>query len=402
MQLFRKFFEAAAAEAPAASAAPVIDLAALAASSGRLVQPREGQEPLIRERKQAEPPVQQATPVTTNVPSKPGPATQESQPPAAAKTEVKPQTEAAPAHTASWQEVLKQQQPDTIFKELGYGEPLAKFLNGRKDLDPKMLAFIDHWEKNNGDISKYVSALSTDYSKMPPEEVMRHHLREQYPEFDAKQLDTLYKLKVIDRYKLDAQNYSEDEVASGQIELLADAKPIRNQLMQSQNEFILPKPEPKVQQAELQQQQAQQDLEAYKSQLLGNDYTKKLFENKKLVIGEGEDAYSKDIDPQALVDTLLFPEKWVSNFYTATKMPDGTIEYKQDIEKQMLIAEFAKDPKGFLKDFAKHFKTLGAEKAVAPIENAKPPDGSQPAKTDVMPTDPAAAAAKFGRYNPGD
>lgn len=405
MQLFRKFFETDAppAAAPASATQPV-DLASLAASSGRFVQPREGQEPLIRERKQAEPPASQAAPVTTNAPSKTGTATQESQPPAAAKPDVKPQTEVAPAPAVSWQEVLKQQQPDTILKELGYGESLAKFLNGRKDLDPKVLGFIDHWEKNNGVDSKYLAALSTDYSKMPPEEVMRHHLKEQYPELDGKQLDRLYKLKVTDRYKLDPVNYSEEEVSDGQIELMADAKPIRAQLIQSQQDYILPKPEPKAPQTDLQaqkEQEAQQNLEAYNAQLMGNDYTKKIFENKKLAIGEGEDAYLKDVDPQALVDSLLYPDKWVANFYTAITMPDGKIEYKPDIEKQILIAAFSKDPKGFLKDYAKHFKDLGGKSAIAPIDNAKPPEGQQPAKTEVMPTDPAAAAAKFGRYNPG-
>lgn len=397
MFTYTKFFDAQVAEPPAGGAAPSI--AALMAKSGTLSTGNEGVIPSINIETKNEPtPAKEPAPAIANAAKESGTAS--SNPPIEAKPTATPQTEPVVSQP-SWQEVLKTQQPDTIFKELGYGEPLAKFLNGRKDIDPKMLSLIDHWEKNNGDIKPYLAALSTDFGKMPPEEVMRHHLREQYPELDAKQLDRLYKLKVVDRYKLDPQNYSEEEVADGQIELLADVKEVRNKLIQSQTDFLLPKPEPKTAEAEQFEQQRKADFEAYRSQLTDDPYTKKIFENKKLTIGEGDDAYSADIDPQSVVDSLLNPDKWVSNFYTAVTKPDGKVEYQPDIEKQILIASFAKDPKGFLKDYAKYFKSLGGKSAIESIDNAKPVTTTATAHAEVETSNPAAAAAKRGKLTRG-
>lgn len=385
---FRKFYDV---DAPA-EAAP--SLASLMAKEGKLTTGNQDDGPIhTTERKEAPP-----------APATPAPATDA---PNAAKatpatplqkkedTPAPPQT-AAPAPPPTLQEVLKQHQPKAILKELGFDERLADL----HEMDPKIWGLLNHW-KSKGDIKPYLQALDTDFQKMSPEEVMRYQLRTQYPELDAKQLDTLYKIKVTQRYKLDPQLYSEDEAAEGQVELLADVKPIREALSKQQQEYLMPPPpEPKaaVSEADLLKQQQQQGLEVYKSQINEANFTKDLQKNKYLTIGEGDEQYKWPVDPETVLDLLYDNEKWTRSHFTVVNEPDGSVSYVPDVEKQIMVAAFLNDPKGFIRDIGKHFKSLGAKSVNDLLENARPADAGTPATADKTPANPAAAAARQGRF----
>jgi len=389
----RKFYDI---DAPA-EVAP--NLAAVMAKSGVLRQPGDdGPVPSINTTEKKEEP----TPAT---PSTPAPATE------TPKAEAKPSTPtpkkeepAATPHTEppqpvipTWQEVLKSQQPSAILKELGFDERLADL----KDLDPKVLGLLHHY-KSNGNVRQYLAALDTDFQKMAPEEVMRHHLREQNPELDAKQLDRLYKLKVIDRYKLDPQLYSEDEYEDGKIELMADVKAIRTQLTTEQQKYLLPAaPEPKPAVPDPQEQQRQQEREAYQSFVNDNPYIRGVLADKKMTFGEGDDKFSYPVDPNNLLEVLFDQNKWGEHMFIKQDKPDGSTQFVPDVEKQALIAMIAIHGKDFLTQYAKHYKSLGGQKAIEPIENAKPKDPGAPAKAEIENMSPAAAAAKRGRLVSG-
>ena len=398
----RKFYDVDAPEAPAAVAGP-IDLAAIMAKSGVLTSPdRQVEIPKINtsetkeEPKSANPaspaPATESKPAAKAEPSSPSPSKE----PAVAA----PQT-AEPVKVPTWQEVLKSEQPDAIFKELGLDEKVVSLSKKIKD-NPKMAAFFDHWETTNGDYKPYLEALNTDYQKMPPEEVMKRQLQKEYPELDAKQLDTLYKIKVTNRYKLDEVIYSEEEVADGRIELLADVKPIRAALAAEQEKYLLPKPpEPKAAGPDLQAQQRQQEVEAYKASIVDSPYTKTVMSNKYLSIGEGADVYNLPVDPASTLDILLDADKSALSLFIVEDLPDGTKKYTPDVEKQWFVGEAMKDHKGLIRKLATHFKSIGGKAAIDPIENAKPPGAGTAAHAEVETTDPAAAAAKRGRLVPG-
>jgi len=398
MRLFYKFYDT---DAPADQGVATNSggIASLMAKSGVLRHlGDDGPVPSINTTKKEETQPAPATPAPATDAAPAEKASESSKPPKETIKE-QPQT-VAPQPQPTWQEVLKSQQPKDILKELGYGDNLVNFLSGRKDLDAKMTGFFDHWERNEGNVEPYLRALTTDFTKMKPEDVMRYQLQVENPELDAKQLDRLYKLKVVDRYKLDPQLFSEEEVSDGQIELMADVKPIRTTLAAKHQELLFNKPEPKAPEVNNELQEQQQRIAAYKTYISEHPAVKALLTNKILSIGEGEDKFDYPVDPAAILDLLTDDQKWADSMYVKHQLPDGSTKAELDVEGQILLG-LLRTHKGFLSDFAKHYKTLGGSKAIAPIENAKPPASGEPAKSEVVESSPAAAAAKRGRLVPG-
>lgn len=400
MFTYKKYFDALTADTQAAPA-ETPSLASIMVKSGSFNSPgREGVIPSINTEKKEEP--QPATPATPALATEPTPAAQakpESPSPKQEPTPASPQI-ADPAKVPSWQEVLKTQQPDAIFKELGFDEKVLNLSSRLKD-KPEMVAFLDHWE-SKGEMKPYLDALNTDYQKMSPEEVMKHQLRAQNPELDAKQLDTLFKIKVTNRYKLDEQLYSEDEVAEGRIELLADAKPIRGMLAEEQKKFLLPTaPEPKPAGPDLQAEKWQQEITNYKSKYTEDPFIKDIQANKRITIGEGPEAFHYPVDPEALVNQLVNVEQWQDLLDNKVVNADGSTSFSPKVRTQALLSAIGRNETGFFKALETHYKSLGGKAAIEPIENAKPLGSATPAHAEVDTNNPVAAMAKKGRITMG-
>lgn len=394
-----KFFDTNAPDAGAASAAPSI--ASLMAKSGVV---NSSDTPVatpisIPEKKEE---TAQTAPATVPAESAKTEAPAAPVKPESPKPEetAKPQKEGT-AKVPSWQEVLKSQQPDTILKELGFDDKTVGFLKGKKGIDEKLLNFYSHWESNNGDVTKYLKELTTDYSKMPAEEVMRHQLREEYPKATEKQIDALFKKQVLDAYKIDPNLYTEEEVAEGRLLIEAIADKHRDKLVADQQNFLLPKPSEKTAEPDPQELARQQEVQEYQKYMQEHSYTKGLFTNNKITIGEGEEAFNYPINPTEISEILFDSNKWAENFFIANQLPDGSTKYLPDVEKQYLVAAIIKHGKSFLDEYAKHSRALGAKAAIEPLENAAPPSGGQPAKAEAAVNNPAAAMAKGGRIVSG-
>lgn len=299
---------------------------------------------------------------------------------------------------ADWQEVLRQQPDTEVFKALLGNDELADFVSGLKELDPKMVAFFKHWKENDGDVSQYVKEMSTDYSKMPAEEVMRHQLREEYPKASEQQLDILYRKKIVEQYNLDSVN--EDEAQEGRLLLEAEADKHRDRLVQKQSEYLLPKPPaPKAAepaQPDQQAIQAEKEKEAYRKSVTDSSLFKNVIATNKITLGEGEEAFNLPVESKDLTD-ILFENKLPEHLFI--QQEDGS--YVPDVEKHLLIAAIAKFGKTFLHKYAEHFKGLGGKAVVDPIENAKPPEGSRASLSEAAPKTAAEAMAKMGTLNPG-
>lgn len=389
----RFLYNIVATETAIETASPV-DITSIMAKSGRLTQPgNEGEIPKINttEKKEETQPASAPAPATANQAQSAEKGKPESPKPTEASAAAKPQTEAAPI-VPTWQEVLKQQQPNAILKELGYGDEMVNFLAEHKQLDPKMLGFIQHWQKT-GDAGPYLKALSTDYGKMAPEDVMRHQLQVQNPELDAKQLETLYRVKVTQRYKLDPALYSEEEVEEGRIELMADVKGIRQALTAEQQNYLIPKPAEVAKPAGPDpQEQRQQEITVYRQTIESDPYSQSVLTNNKLVLGKGDDQIEIPINAQILSSIIFDDKVW------AEKLAPGG---KLDAEKQWLIAGVADEGMAFIDKIAAKYKALGGKSAIAPIENASKPAAGAPAHAEVESKDPAAVMAKRGRVTRG-
>lgn len=314
--------------------------------------------------------------------------------PAPVETQAEPITPPQPAPIAEkpWQEVLKSQNPEAVFKELGVDYNTVNFA---KEVlaDQKMKGFYDTW-KNQGNVTEYLEALTTDYKAMPAEEVMRRDLRSKFPEMSKEEFDILYEDRVIDRYKLDPEKYSEEEVNRGKILLKADSTQIRESLIAKQNEKLLSTPQaqtdPRLAEFETQQAQQAKAIEEYNNYLKTDKYFEDFRSTKTLTIGEGENAFKYAVsDPDKTLSWLTDPEALAKSFET-----NG----QRDAAKKALIATFASDPYKFLEEHAKHYRSLGTANVVAEIQNASKP-GPQAAASEAQPATAAEAMSRNGRWS---
>lgn len=309
------------------------------------------------------------------------------------------------ATTTTWQESISQQPITEVLKAIGFNEGTVKLVSDLKELDPKMVNFLNVW-KDNGDVTAYLKELSTNYMEMPPEEVMRHQLRAEYPKATDKQFDVLYQKKIVEGYKLDPENFTEEEVEMGKLLLEAEADKYRDNFVTKQNEFLLPKPPepkeviPEVNQAELQREAG---IKAYKEAISNSDYTKSLQSSKAFSLGEGDEKFSYPIEPNELTDILFDDKKWAEGLFIKQPQADGSIKYAPDVEKQMLLAAVHVHGMKFLTEYAKHYRSLGAAQALSPIENASIPNHQQTTPfTQTQPKTNAEAMARGGRVVNGN
>lgn len=397
-QLFRKFFDTNAPESGAASATPSI--ASLMAKHGVFNNSETPvAAPINTENKETPAPASTATPATGTAQSAETGNSESLSSTEPKKEESKKEDD--PPKEVSWQEVLKSQQPDTILKELGFDEKTASFLKGKKGFDEKIINFITHWETNNGDVTRYLQELTTDYTKMPATEVMRHHLRREYPKATDKQIDVLYKKQVLDNYKLDSNLYTEDEVAEGQLLVEAVAEKHRDQFVSEQQQFLMPKPSQKEEGPDLEAQEAKSLFDSYSKTISEQSSIKELLSAKSLAVGEGDERYNFPVPfageiVEDIVNTLA------TNIHLG-RLNKGNISQitPEVIQNEILSRAFSKNPQAFISAIAEHYKTIGGKKIIEPLENASPTNASQAAKSEAAEASPAAAMAKGGKIVPG-
>lgn len=281
-----------------------------------------------------------------------------------------------------WQEVIKQEQPEAVLKELGF--------------DEKVVGFLNYW-KNGGDLKEYFREASTDYTKLPPEEVMRHQLRVEYPKASDAQLEVLYQDKILERYKL-TDDFSEEEQNRGRLLLEAEADKYRDVLVERQQKFILPeapKSEPKATEPDPMIAEQQRMIEDSKRSVIDSSLYRQIVSTNKLTIGEGDEAFSFPVDAKALTDNIYDAERMVSKLFNVSEN-GGKLKLTADPKKQILVAAVMEYGDKFLVEMAKHYKAVGGKKAIEPIEN---PSSTQPVavKTEAQNLSPAALLAKEGR-----
>lgn len=337
--------------------------------------------------------------VETTTPSNEAKANSESLSPTETKEEadVKPIAQSVTTEK-SWQEVLKSQQPNNVLKELGFDDKSVQFFQKLNKFEKKDFFFnlLNEWE-SKGDLKSYLSELSTDYSKMSPEEVMRHQLSEEYKTNNQKTLDALFKNKIIKAYNLDSDD--PEEVEEGKLLLEAEANKYRPTLIERQQSKLFPpvpdaappEPDPKV-------EQGKKDIEAWVSTINNDPWSEKIWENKKLTIGKGEDKFTYPIVPEEVKNIMFTDDGWNSTMYTIERNPDGSIKTSTPkVEETILIAAFAQNPKKFLEDYKQHFISIGSKKVANELNHAKPPDNVTVSNAVSEPNSLVEGMAKGGR-----
>lgn len=283
-----------------------------------------------------------------------------------------------------WKELLKKQPEGEVLKAVG--------------LDDKMINFLSRW-KGGEDLKDYLEAVTTDYSKMSPEELLKRQLYKDFSGLSAEDFEEVYKMKVVEQFKLDPDLYDEKDVRRGRLLLAYEADKVRQEFIKKQQELLLskpPAPGPSTAdlEAQAQEQQRQKDLQTYKTLVDNNEYSKQLLANKLLKIGDGDKAFNLEIaNPNDVLDLLYDSTKWTQKLWNA----DGT----PNIRKQLMLAAIAHDDEAFLSNWAKHYEMLG-EKAIAErMENASAPAAGTFAKGSPESSDPITQLARFGTITSG-
>jgi hypothetical protein len=414
MIFLRKYYNTEAADTPAATDTTVVEpvvetqaapsLAAMMAKSGvqndgnTVVTPKNTE---ITEK----PTETQATPAAIATEAKVEEVNAETPTPqTTTETTPTPPIVEAKEPQVTWQEVA-QKQPNEVFKALGIDDKVVDFISDLKELDPKMVAFLNTW-KTGGDVTGYLREMTTDYNKLSAEEVMRHHIRQSYPKADEKQLEILYRTKVVNAYNLNSEDA--DELEEGQLLLEAEAEQFREKYIENQKEFLLPKPQEakvEVPDNKLQEQQAEADRkfnEAYKSQVANSQLTKDIITNKVLSIGDGEAKFNFPVEPNEVLDVLYNNDsKWTNAMWEKVVDENGNNTLKPKVEHQILVAAVAKYGMGFIDKIKEHYTSLGANKVIAPIENAKIPETQAGSAATASPKTAAEAMAQKGKINAG-
>jgi hypothetical protein len=390
MNLFRKFYDTAAPDQPS--------IASIMATQGVRNETSTpiAKEAIITPEKKEETQRPAPSAATASEPAKADPLTDSPKPEGLKPEEAKKEE---PVKVPTWQEVLKSQQPDIIFKELGYDEDTAKYLTGRKGIDKKMLNFLTHWE-TNGDVNRYLQEASTNYDKMSAEDVMKLQLRREYPNATQKQLDVLFKKEILEAYKL-TDAFSEEEAEEGRELLAVKADKLREGFKKDQENYLMPKAPEKKDDFEAEQAADKKLFDLAKSNIENNSLVKNLLKESKYTIGDGEDAYNL---PLAHVNEAI--ENLLNNItqgIVLDQIKEADLAKFDDnyIHDYLMAYEFRKDPKSFIKKLSEHYITIGGKKIIDPIQNAKKPDSGTTSSFEAAPKTPAEAMAKQGKLVSG-
>lgn len=298
-----------------------------------------------------------------------------------------PPVQQAPAPIAEpdWREIIKQQPEVEVLKHFG--------------LDEKMINFLSRW-RSGEDLKGYLEAATVDYSKMSNEEVLRRHLFKDFGELSAEDFEEVYRMKVIEQYKLDPEVFDEKEVRRGKLLLGVDAAKIRQEFVNQQQALLLSKPPaPDNSAAEAQalaeMEQQAQFVQAYKSTIETNPYTRELLSSSLLKIGDGDKAFNLEVSrPNDLIDLLYDPQKWSRSLVNE----DGT----PNVRKQLILAAIANDDVTFFNNYNKHYEMLGAKNIADKIANATEPAPGSFAQGSAEANNPIAQLARFGTITSGD
>lgn len=230
---------------------------------------------------------------------------------------------------------------------------------------------VEFYEKT-GDLTPYLQAKLVDFNGMSDEEILRRNLREQYADLSDKAFDRLYKQQVNDKYKLDADEYGEDDSELGRELLKAEASRIRSQYLEWQNGFKAPEPE-----ISNEQNDAIEMIKRFEQEVVSNEFTKGLLENKKISIKTSDGEFNYEVpEANSLLEMTIDNDRFFSQFANQ----NGQLDYA----KWYKTAAYSQNPELFEKSLINYGKTLGRSEVTKEIKNpSTAPVGDTPTEGAV-------------------
>lgn len=229
---------------------------------------------------------------------------------------------------------------------------------------------VEFYEKT-GDITPYLQAKTVDFTKMSDEDILRRSLREQYSELSDKAFDKLYRMQVTDKFKLDEEEFSEDEVQLGRELLKIEANKARQSYVEWQNNFSAPQPVADT----AADQEAERMMKQFEESLKSNQATQRILADKKLSIKTSDGEFNFELQaPESIVDMTLDNDKFFAQFVA----PEGQVDY----DRWYKAAAYSQNPELFEKALINYGKTLGRLEVTKDIKNPSDPgSGGVPSET---------------------
>lgn len=291
-----------------------------------------------------------------------------------------PVTEPKPTVPISqnWKDLIKGVNKNEIAKEAGISDFALE---------------LDEHIARGGKPFDYLSAKGIDWNKVSDTDLAYNQLKEEYPDATATQLQRLFNKKYSQGELVD-----DEDREDGELQLKADSRKIRNANIEKQSQFkipdaIVPQSVKTQQELELQQQQADQQIQQQREQIVqfyeNNEATKNLMTSKRVAIDLGDmGSFNFKMDkPEYLTKAMTDSDVWGK----LTSTPQG----EPDVLKQQQIALFAYNPKKFAMELVNYGKSLGEQKFVEEGQNAKKPAGVLASMVEEKPT------YKLGKGSPG-
>jgi hypothetical protein len=216
---------------------------------------------------------------------------------------------------------------------------------------------VEFYEKT-GDITPYLAAKTVDFTKMSDEDILRRSLREQYAELSDKAFDKLYKQQVIEKFKLDPDEYTEDEHDLGKELLKIEANKARQTYMDWQKNFSAPTPVADTAGDE----EAAKMMQQFEQNVKSSQSTQRLMSDKKISIKTSDGDFNFELQsPDVIVDMTLDNDKFFSQFANQS----GDIDY----DRWYKTAAYSQNPEMFEKALINYGKTLGRLEVTKDIKN---------------------------------
>jgi len=217
---------------------------------------------------------------------------------------------------------------------------------------------VEYYEKN-GNLLPFLEATKADYDGMAPEDLVRHNLRKEYSELSDSAFDKLYKQEVINKYKLDEDEFTDDEIELGKQLLQRDANRIKQTLLKEREEFLQP-------QQEVVQEEQTNFQEEWSNTVLQDSYTNNLLNEKSISIDVDGEAFNYEVDdPQSMIDMTVDNSKFFNLFLDKS----GQV----DLNKWYKVVAFAMEPDTYDKSLVNHGKTYGVTQVEQELKNPDTP-----------------------------
>ncbi|MDA3614714.1 hypothetical protein [Polluticaenibacter yanchengensis] len=255
--------------------------------------------------------------------------------------------------------------------------PVAEVL-AALGLDEKISALVSKYQET-GDVSPYLKAIGTDWSKAKSEDLLKEMLKAEYSEqgFTDEEIDEIYQEELA-HYKLSGDDVRPIDQKMASIKLDKRVAEYRRKLVEENEKLLIPSTEPKTSQNPVLSDEAkrkyyddenQKAISYFKDSLgTGNKDLQSIIASKSLNVGEGSDAYSFSLDGvESKLETLHNPEKYVSVLYDEK----GNAKPKENL----LAALFLSDMNGFINNLIQHGKKLGTAAYHDELENASTLNG---------------------------